>query len=285
MESCFPDQGLNPDCLQCKCGALATGPPGKSQGQDSWLLPVCAFGQQNPRHTVNVPWVLVEWVITSAFILYSSSLRSGPRGAALLMTLEGLWGHWLLVGSGGWWEIRMAELRAFVLWASSPGGLPMCWCGPQQKVTSLVNTACAPWLSPSTSHSLCTPSSFILLINLFLIWGMHCEACGILVPWPGMNPRPLQWKHGVFTTGPPGNSHTSSSFKAKGQRQQLAPGPCTVLTVSMHPAHTCLINLSINSPPIIPTGVYLYFPVGKQQAPTAHEDFKWYEVGPGAPGT
>ena len=50
--------------------------------------------------------------------------RSGPQGAALLMTLEGLRGHWLLVGSGGWWEIRMAELRAFVLWASSPGGSP-----------------------------------------------------------------------------------------------------------------------------------------------------------------
>ena len=89
----------------------------------------------------------------------------------------------------------------------------------------------------------------------------------------------------VFTTGPPGNSHTSSFFKAKGQRQQLAPGPCTVLTISMHPAHTCLINRSVNSPPIIPIGVYLYFPVGKQQATTACEDFKWFEVGPGAPGT
>ena len=25
-------------------------------------------------------------------------------------------------------------------------------------------------------------------------------------PWPGIEPRPRQWKHGVLTTGPPGNS-------------------------------------------------------------------------------
>lgn len=36
----------------------------------------------------------------------------------------------------------------------------MCRCVPQQKVSSLVKGACAPWLSPSTSHSLFTPSSF-----------------------------------------------------------------------------------------------------------------------------
>ena len=63
---------------------------------------------------------MLDHLFTSAFILYSSSLCSGPWGVALLMTLEGFRGHWLLVGSGGWWEIRMAELRAFVLWASSP---------------------------------------------------------------------------------------------------------------------------------------------------------------------
>ena len=31
-------------------------------------------------------------------------------------------------------------------------------------------------------------------------------ACGILVPWPGIDPCPLHWKHGVLTTGPPGKS-------------------------------------------------------------------------------
>ena len=31
-------------------------------------------------------------------------------------------------------------------------------------------------------------------------------ACGISVPWPGVDPCPLHWKHGVLTTGPPGKS-------------------------------------------------------------------------------
>ena len=34
----------------------------------------------------------------------------------------------------------------------------------------------------------------------------RCVACGILLPWPGLNPGPQQWEHGVLTTGPPGNS-------------------------------------------------------------------------------
>ena len=37
--------------------------------------------------------------------------------------------------------------------------------------------------------------------------GAQCVACGILVPWPGIEPvHPQQWKSGVLTTGSPGNS-------------------------------------------------------------------------------
>ena len=32
------------------------------------------------------------------------------------------------------------------------------------------------------------------------------QFCGILVPWQGIEPESLQRKHGVLTTGPPGNS-------------------------------------------------------------------------------
>ena len=39
----------------------------------------------------------------------------------------------------------------------------------------------------------------------FFFWPCP-EACVILVPWPGLNPHPCQWKQGVLTTGPPGNS-------------------------------------------------------------------------------
>ena len=36
-------------------------------------------------------------------------------------------------------------------------------------------------------------------------WPCHA-ACGILAPWPGVKPVPLQWKLRVLPTGPPGNS-------------------------------------------------------------------------------
>ena len=36
-----------------------------------------------------------------------------------------------------------------------------------------------------------------------LFFWPNCEVCGILVPQPGYNPWPLQWKHGVLATGPP----------------------------------------------------------------------------------
>ena len=43
-------------------------------------------------------------------------------------------------------------------------------------------------------------------IFFFFLAAQYCAACGILVPWPGINLCPLQWKGGVLTTGPPGKS-------------------------------------------------------------------------------
>ena len=37
----------------------------------------------------------------------------------------------------------------------------------------------------------------------FFFWLLHM-ACGILAAGPGIKPRPLQRKHRVLTTGPPG---------------------------------------------------------------------------------
>ena len=39
-------------------------------------------------------------------------------------------------------------------------------------------------------------------------WPYHYEACGILVPWPGIKPTSLHWKCSALTTGPPGTSPT-----------------------------------------------------------------------------
>ena len=43
------------------------------------------------------------------------------------------------------------------------------------------------------------------IFNNFFLWP-HCAACGILVPWPGIEPVPLQWKPRVLITGRPGKS-------------------------------------------------------------------------------
>ena len=58
------------------------------------------------------------------------------------------------------------------------------------------------------------PNIFILkrLFFFFHFWP-HLEACGILVPWPGMKPLPLQWKCSVLTTEPPGKSPDIFSLK------------------------------------------------------------------------
>ena len=47
---------------------------------------------------------------------------------------------------------------------------------------------------------------FFLFLSFFFFSWPCCVACEILVPWPGIKPRPQQWKHGVLTIGPQGNS-------------------------------------------------------------------------------
>ena len=42
------------------------------------------------------------------------------------------------------------------------------------------------------------------LVGLVLVLWSCQTAYGVLVPWPGIEPNPLQWKHRVFTTGLPG---------------------------------------------------------------------------------
>ena len=46
------------------------------------------------------------------------------------------------------------------------------------------------------------------LLPLFTFWFFGCEACGILAPWPGIEPLPPLLKGEVLTTGPPGKSLT-----------------------------------------------------------------------------
>ena len=44
-------------------------------------------------------------------------------------------------------------------------------------------------------------AGYFILLNLFIFL-----VCGILIPWPGLKPSPLHWKHRVLATGLPGKS-------------------------------------------------------------------------------
>ena len=46
---------------------------------------------------------------------------------------------------------------------------------------------------------------YMYIYNLTFL-GLSHMAWGILVPWPGIEPWPLQWKHGVLTSARVGNS-------------------------------------------------------------------------------
>ena len=39
-----------------------------------------------------------------------------------------------------------------------------------------------------------------------MFWFFGCEACGILAPWPGIEPAPTAPEEELLTTGPPGKS-------------------------------------------------------------------------------
>ena len=65
---------------------------------------------------------------------------------------------------------------------------PYCWTG-SPRVTQNRLSSLFPWI-----------------IKLLFFRGSACyTACGILVPWGGVEPGPLHWEHGVLVTRP-GNS-------------------------------------------------------------------------------
>ena len=45
-----------------------------------------------------------------------------------------------------------------------------------------------------------------------MFWFFGCEACGILVLWPGIKPAPPALEGEVLTAGPPGKSQNSASL-------------------------------------------------------------------------
>ena len=67
----------------------------------------------------------------------------------------------------------------------------------------------------------------------FFFWPCHV-VCGILVPWPGIEPGPQQWKHWVLTTGPPGNSPNRPFLKRKNVYNILGWDKANTVCVYLH---------------------------------------------------
>ena len=64
-----------------------------------------------------------------------------------------------------------------------------------------------------------SPENFNYLF--FFLWP-HPRAFGTLVPRPGSEPGPWQWKHRVLTIGPPGNSQPGKIWHRPGRQPKVA---------------------------------------------------------------
>ena len=75
----------------------------------------------------------------------------------------------------------------------------------------------------------------LFFVCLFLLFWPRHVACGFLVPQPGIEPvaTPLQWKHRVLTTGPPGMSRGLECYP----RCQDTIGSVHGLRLLGHPQH------------------------------------------------
>ena len=95
---------------------------------------------------------------------------------------------------------------------------PRSMCPHTQK------TSCWCTLSHGTHSSSSSSSSFIF----FLFWS-HLMACGILVPWSGIEPAPSA----VNTQSP--NHWTAREFPHSASRRSLQTGCCTNSSTSSQP--------------------------------------------------
>ena len=58
-----------------------------------------------------------------------------------------------------------------------------------------------------------------------MFWSFGPEVCGILAPWPGIEPAPPTLEDEVLTTGPPGKSQDIyDSYKKKKKKKTVHIG-------------------------------------------------------------
>ena len=59
---------------------------------------------------------------------------------------------------------------------------------------------------------------FVTILLLFYVWCFGPDACGVLAPWPGIEPSPPALQGKVLTTGLPENTQGLFIFKASCRR-------------------------------------------------------------------
>ena len=65
----------------------------------------------------------------------------------------------------------------------------------------------------NTIHNIQIDVFFLVISESLFFFGYTVSLAGSLFPYKGSNPHPLQWKHKVLTTGPPGKSQNSHLLK------------------------------------------------------------------------
>ena len=72
---------------------------------------------------------------------------------------------------------------------------------------------CSHCFGQSRAHG----HAYFFFFNYYYFFGHAAQLVGSWFPDQGLNPHTRQWKCGVLTTGPPGNSHLCLSLKATGK--------------------------------------------------------------------
>ena len=137
-------------------------------------------------------------------------IKWAPGNTKCLKVREELWGR----GRGQFW--KMSALN---------GGR----CLDIEWMVSLGRRLVAD--DPFTTDC-CSLTSHSFKKIFFLIFWPYQAACRILVPQPGIEPTPQQWKHGVPTSGPSGNSLSPPLCVAQLLGWAQLKGRCWCLLVS-----------------------------------------------------
>ena len=113
--------------------------------------------------------------------------------------------------------------RAWIWTESHVGGPPWLGCVSRPWMAPTIQPSFSPWwrralvvhggVRPKCASEQPRKAALVSHV-LSLLWLRH-SACGISVPWPGIDPGPVQWKCTVWIPGPPGKSpHVFLEFSA-----------------------------------------------------------------------